>query len=186
MILLIVGIVIFLGIHALPWHQGLRQQLHNKLGEKAYKGIYSLIALIGLVLIIIGKGYAPFQSLWMPPTWGRTAAVPLMLVALILLPAANMPMSNIKRIVRHPMLIGIILWACAHLLANGDLASLILFASFGVYSLLAILSANSRKPKSPIAAVPITKDIMVIVAGTIAFALFLFAHRFLFGVPVIV
>ena len=185
MALLVLGLILFLGIHALPWQQSLRQQVINKFGFNAYRGLFSLVALLGLILIIVGKAKADFEPLWMPPTWGRTAALPLMFVALILLPAANMPLSNIKRIVRHPMLVGILLWSCAHLLANGDLASVLLFGGFGLYSVIDIISANGRQQNTDQPRAPITKDIMVIAAGVIAFTVLLFAHPYLFGVPIL-
>ena len=184
MAILVVGLIVFIGMHALPWHTGLRTQVVNKLGANTYRALFSVVAVTGLILIIVGKARADFHSLWIPPSWGRLVALPLMFIALILLPAANMP-NNIKRVVRHPMLIGIIIWAGAHLLANGDLASLLLFGSFAVYSVIAIISGNHRGKNANLPVVPFGKDILVVVIGTVAFAVLLFAHPYLFGVAVI-
>jgi uncharacterized membrane protein len=184
MAVLILGLVLFFGIHVLPWQAGLRESLIQRAGVKGYRGLFSVLALIGLVLIIIGKAQADYQHLWAPPSWGRTAALPLMFAALLLVPAANFP-NNIKRLVRHPMLIGIALWSCAHLLANGDLASVILFASFGVYSLLAIVSANRRGKNSNLPKTAIKQDVLALVIGVLAFSILLFAHPYLFGVAIL-
>jgi len=185
MSILILGLVLFFGIHILPWQQGLRATLANRLGPRAYPALFSLIALIGLILIIIGKARAEFSALYTPPTWGRSLAIPLMFIALVLVPAANFP-NNIKRLVRHPMLIGIIIWSMAHLLANGDVASFILFASFGVYSVIGIISANQRGKNANLAKVPIIKDVIALTIGIIVFSLLLFLHPYLFDVPVII
>ena len=184
MAILVAGLVVFIGIHALPWHGSLRTQLVDKLGFNQYRALFSLVALVGLILIIVGKVRADFHSLWVPPSWGRLAALPLMFVALILLTAANMP-SNIKRVLRHPMLAGVIVWACAHLLANGDVASLLLFGGFALYSVVAIISGNQRGKNANLPVVPVGKDILAVVFGTIAFCAILFAHPYLFGVAVI-
>lgn len=184
MAILIAGLVLFLGIHTLPWLPSAHQSLQQKFGNKAFRGIFSLIAMVGFILIIVGKAKAEFHSLWVPPAWGRMAAVPLIYLAFILLPAANMP-CNIKRWVRHPMLIGVILWGGAHLLANGDLASALLFGSFVVYSLIDIVSANARGKNKDLPVLPPKKDIVVVAAGTTAFIALLFLHPYLFGVPVI-
>lgn len=183
--LLSLGMVLFIGIHLLPTASGLRSGFVGRLGEDRYRGMFAAIAFAGLILIIVGKAYAPYVHLWVPPVWGRHAAHGLMLPALILLPAANMP-TNIKRFTRHPMLWGVTLWALAHLLANGDLASLILFGGFGVYSLFDMWSANRRGATLSTEMLPMKKDVMVVVAGLVTYALFAFLHPYLFRVPAFV
>ncbi|MCW8195613.1 NnrU family protein [Proteobacteria bacterium 005FR1] len=178
--LLVIGLIIFIGTHAIPTFTGLRSSLATRLGEKRYKGLFSLVALVGLVLIIIGKARAEFVFVYDPPSWGRHLTMLLVLIAFILLPAAHMP-TNIKRFTRHPMLWGVTLWGVGHLLANGDLASVILFGSFALYSPLAMLSANHRGAKLQEQRVPLRKDLMVVVAGFVVYAVFLFAHPYLFG-----
>ncbi len=185
MTLLISGLVVFLGIHLLPSFSGIRAELLEKYGEKRYKGLYSLVAAIGLILIIMGMIYRDFVHLWVPPVWGRHAAIALMLPALILLGAANAP-TNIKRFTRHPMLWGVTLWACAHLLANGDLASLILFGSFGIYSLFDMWSANRRGAEKSTEIYPISKDLKVIGMGVVVYVGLLLAHPYIIGVPVLI
>ena len=182
--ILITGIALFIAIHLVPWHQGLRSSLIEKIGLNPYKGLYSLFALLGLVLIIFGKANAEFQHLWVPPTWGRSLTFPMMLLALMLLVAANLP-TNIKRLTRHPMLWAVFLWSVAHLSANGDVASLILFGSFGLYALLAMLSANKRGAVLQTKKIPLKNDLLVVAIGLFAFGGFLVLHPYLFKVAII-
>ncbi len=184
MSILISGLIIFLGIHLLPTFSSIRTKLIEKYGEKRYQVFYSLIAGIGLIVIIFGMIYRDFVHLWTPPAWGRHMGIVLMLPAVILLGAADIP-SNIKRFTRHPMLWGVTLWACAHLLANGDLASLILFGSFGGFSLFDMWSANRRGAEKSTQAYPITKDSKVVGIGIVVYVVLLFAHPYLIGIPVI-
>ncbi len=184
MAILVTGLVLFIGIHLVPSSPALRGGLVERLGEKRYKGIYAVTALLGLVLIIIGKGAADFEPLYAPPAWGRQAAMILMPASIVLFPAANMP-TNIKRFTRHPMLWGLTLWSVAHLLANGDRASVLLFGTFGAFGLFAMWSANRRGAQKSDTVVPVAKDAMVLVAGLVAWALLLFLHPYLFGVRLV-
>lgn len=184
MTLLVIGLIVFIGIHSLPMFSGLRQALVSRLELKGYKLLFSGVAALGLILIIIGKAKADFVHVYTPPSWGRHPAMLLMLFAFILLPAAHMP-GNIKRFTRHPMLWGVVLWAVAHLLANGDQASLILFGSLAVYSLVDMVSANRRGAKLQSERLPLRKDMMVVVAGLVAYFIFLVLHPYLFG-PVLI
>ena len=178
------GIVVFFAVHLLPTILPLRESAVRKLGESAYKGIYSVVAVVGLVMIIWGTATAEFVPLWEPPAWGRPTALPLVLASLILLAASHMP-GNIKRITRHPMLLGIALWALAHLAANGDLASLLLFGSFLSYTLIDGLSVTTRRGQTPLEPQPIRRDLITVIAGTLVFAVLVFLHPYLFGVPAI-
>ena len=180
---LIAGLVLFLGVHVFSSMRPARGRLVGKLGEGPYKGIYSLLSLAGFGLIVAGMGKAPSIQLWGPPEWGRYAAVWFMPFALILLAAAFIP-SNLKRFTAHPMLWAITLWALVHLLANGDLAGLLLFSGFGIYSLYAMQSQSRRGARPAPTRRPIAGDIGTIVVGLIAYALLLKFHASLFGVAV--
>ncbi len=183
MTLLIIGLVIFIGIHLVPTVVPLRAALIQGLGEKPYRGLFALVSLAGLVLIVIGKARADFVPVYDPPAWGRLVPAILMLPALILLPAANMP-TNIKRFTRHPMLWGVTLWAAGHLLANGDQASLLLFGSLGAYAVFDMISANARGAVKSTTRYPVKKDVMVVVAGLVTYVVLVVAHPWLFGVAV--
>ena len=182
--LLILGVVILVGIHLVPNFTALRQRLVQRLGENPYKGVFSAISLVGLILIIVGKHKAEFVPVWQPPVWGKDVAPLIMPAAFVLLAAAYLP-TNIKRFTRHPMLWGITLWAAAHILANGDLASLVLFGGLGVFSLFAMWSANLRGAARSQTRHPLKKDIIGVAAGILVYGIFLFLHPYLFGVPAV-
>ncbi|NKB76405.1 MAG: NnrU family protein [Gammaproteobacteria bacterium] len=182
--ILILGLVVFIGIHLIPCMTSLKAGFVSKMGANGYKGMFSIVSFIGLGLIIYGMGKAEFIPVYDPPSWGRYFTMIIMIPALILLPAANMP-TNITRFIRHPMLLGTALWAAGHLAANGDQASLILFGSLGVYAIFDIWSANSRGATNSTQVVPIKKDIIVVLAGLVAYTLLSYFHGTLFGMPVV-
>jgi uncharacterized membrane protein len=182
--LLILGIIVFFGVHLLPSFVNVRQTLIQRFGENGYKGLFSIIALTGLVLIVFGMMRAPFQPVYDPPAWGPVAAFWLMPVSMLLLAAANMT-TNIKRFTRHPMLWGVVVWAVVHLLSNGDQASLWLFATFAAYSLLDMVLANRRGAQLTLQTVTVKSDLLVVVAGLVAYVVFISLHPYLFGVSVI-
>lgn len=184
MYILLSGILIFFGIHLVPGMTGFRRKIITSLGEGPYQGLYSIISLTGLILIVYGKSKAGFQPIWEPPVWMKHLAAVLMLPSFIFLVFANMK-SNIKRFTRHPMLWGVALWSGAHLLSNGDLASMLLFGCFGVFSLFAMFSANMRGATKQETKYPFSRDAVAIVAGLVAYGVFIFLHPYFFGVSVI-
>lgn len=189
MIPLIIGLVVFLGIHMVPTNPDLRRSLTGRMGENAYKAMFSIVSLVGLVLIVVG--YHKLQvmtgknpQIWNPPAGMRHAALALMLPSLILLAAAYIP-SNIRRVVGHPMLAAVKIWAFAHLLANGDLGSLVLFGSFLAYAVYDRISVKRRAALGPLGARQggIGGDLAAVVIGTIAYVLLVGGlHETLFGV----
>ena len=146
MALLIVGMFIFFSAHLIPSFVELRQRLAGWKGETFYTICYSLVSAVGLTLIITGKASATHVPVWDLPPWVNHLTMTAMLPAVILLAAAYIP-NNLSRFVRHPFLWGVTLWALSHLLANGDLASLILFGGFGVFAVFDMWSANRRGAK---------------------------------------
>jgi uncharacterized membrane protein len=136
------------------------------------------------LLIISGWKSAAIVFVWEPPVWGHYFALAIMPICFILIIAAYMP-SNIKRFTPHPMLWGIVIWAVVHLTTNGDLASIILFGSFGIFALLDIWIINMRSTEKFEAVFPISKDIITIVFGVSIYFLLLFVHPYLFGVAII-
>ncbi|MFT5112999.1 MAG: putative membrane protein [Parasphingorhabdus sp.] len=182
MSILVTGLIIFFLIHAVPMFPAMKGGVKSRLGENGYKGLFSVISLLSLGLIIWGKSVAPFEPVWQEPLLPRTVSYLLVLMAFILLPAANMP-TNIKRFTRHPMLWGIVCWALAHLNVNGDKASILLFGGFLVYSIVAMISSNARGATYSQQVQPVKKDIVVVVAGITVYAVVFYFHGSLFGYP---
>lgn len=179
---LIFGLLIFFGIHLLPSVPGWREQLLARLGgEKAYKGVYGLIALAGFVLIIIGMGRAPLVELWEPPLWGHYVATALMAPAIFGIVASNMA-TNISRWTAHPMLWGVTCWSAGHLLANGDLASVTLFGAFLAYSLFDMASANRRGARPQGVPLPLAADMKALAITAVLYAGLAYFHGFIAGV----
>jgi uncharacterized membrane protein len=145
--ILILGLVIFLGMHSVRIiADGGRTALRSRIGVGPWMLVYSALSLLGLWMLMRGYNLARLEPvpLWTPPVATRHLAGLLTLVAFILLAATYVPRNAIKARVHHPMVLGVALWALAHLLANGSLADLILFGSFLVWSVLSFLSARRR------------------------------------------
>ena len=188
MSLLILGLVLFLGVHSTrAVADGWRGAMIAKLGEGAWKGAYSVLSLVGFVLIVYGYGVARADPvvLWNPPIWTRHVAALLTIPAFILLAAAYVPRNRIKAAIGHPMIVGTKVWALAHLFANGNLADLFLFGGFLVWAVLAFRAARRRDRTSGIRypSGPASLTIVTIAVGLVAWAAFAFAlHGWLIGV----
>jgi uncharacterized membrane protein len=179
MTVLVLGLVIFLGVHSVriaadDW----RSRTLSRLGEKRWKGLYSLASLVGFVLIVWGYGLARQQPLvlWAPQVWARHLASLLTLVAFVLLVAAYVPRNSIKARLRHPMLLGVKVWALAHLLANHTLADLLLFGSFLVWAVLAFRASRARDRAAGTVYAPgrAGMTVLTVVVGVAAWAVFAF------------
>ena len=175
MSVLLLGLTILIGIHLLPSFRPFHAGLIQRMGEKVYKLTFSIIAFIGLALIIIGKGNTPYILIWQPPAWGRDIPYIFMPFAIILITAAYLP-SNIRRFCRHPMLLGVTLWATAHLIANGDLTSITIFSSIGIFALFDMVSSNIRGAKSSDKRISIYRELTVILIGLAGYFIILTIH----------
>jgi uncharacterized membrane protein len=182
------GLLLFLGTHSVRiFADGWRNKQINQRGEQAWMGIYSIVSLIGFVLIVYGYGVARLepQIIWQPPVWTKHLAALLTLPAFILLVAAYVPGTKIKTIVGHPMILGVKLWALAHLLANGMLADIVLFGSFLLWSVLDY-RASRRRDKATgrvYKSAGISRDIIAIIVGIVAWGVFAAVlHNWLIGV----
>jgi len=180
---LILGIIIFFIIHLVPISP-LKKILINKIGENKYKGLFSLISLVGLLFIIYGFSHAHFYPIWEPLPYSKAIALMLMPISIVLLVATNMQ-TNIKKFTKHPMLIGIIIWSFVHLIANGDLRSILLFASFGLYSLINIIFSKKNSTTNEISNYSSIKDFIAVVIGLIAYMLIILFHNHIAGVAIV-
>lgn len=192
MLPLILGLLLFFAVHLVPTSPSLRDGLIARFGEPAYKIGFSVLSLIGLVLIVVGYHKLQLMPgknpvLWDPPTWTRHIAFLLMLPAMILLVAAFVP-SRIRTAAKHPMLAAIKFWALAHLLVNGDLGSLVLFGSFLAFGVYDRISVKHRAAATLPAGQPpgAINDVLVVAGGLALFLLMLvWGHGVLIGVPVV-
>jgi len=144
---LIFGLVLFLGAHAVRiFADNWRTQTIQKWGEKPFKGVYALVSLVGFYALIVGYGEARLQTvaLWNPPVATRHISLLLMVFASILLVATYVPRNHFKARLKHPMVLSVKVWALAHLLANGNLADVILFGSFLIWAVLNFRAARAR------------------------------------------
>ncbi len=185
MTLLAAGLALFIVLHLIPGIAPLRAGLVAGMGERRYRGAFSALAFAGLAMIAWGYSAAPFEPVYSPPDWGRQAAMWLAPAAFVLFAAANMP-THIRSVVRHPMLLGLLLWALAHLAANGDLRSLLLFGGLAGFSVVAAASAVARGKRPPADRKPrLAMDAAALVSGLVVAALVAYFHAALFGVPVL-
>jgi len=178
--LLILGFVLFLGAHLSPGVLGLRAPLVGRLGEQRFVGLYIALSVSGMVCIIAGKAIAPVVNVWFPPVWAPKVTLVLVAVGFILLAALLLP-TNIRRLTRHPMLWGITFWSAGHLLANGDLASMILFGGFGAFALISIWSLTRRGAQTSPRVYAWWQDGVTFAAALAAYAFMLWLHPMLFG-----
>lgn len=188
MSLLVLGLILFLGVHSTRIvADGWRGRMLARVGERPWKGAYSLLSLLGLVLIAWGYGAARHDplTLWSPSAAARHLAGLLTLAAFVGIAAAYVPRNAIRARLHHPMLLGVKAWALAHLLANGTLADVLLFGGFLVWAALAFRAARQRDRAQRIAYPPGTPGgtAAAIAVGVAVWALFaLWGHAALIGV----
>ena len=188
LLILILGLVVMLGAHVFVTFRAARANLMARLGQNGYRALFSIIAIIGLALIIWGYGeYRAHEmvQVWSPPAFMRHITVGLMLIAVIVFTAYFIP-SHIKMWMKHPMFAGIKLWAFAHLLSNGDLGSIILFGSFLAWGVYARIAAKRRGDLGAVTApAGWTNDVIVVVLGiAIYFLLGYYFHPYAINAPV--
>jgi uncharacterized membrane protein len=190
LLVMILGLVLFLGVHIITTQRALRARMIASMGEGGYKIGYVLVSLVGLALIV--WGFADYRAtgmwpVWYPPTWMKHLTVALMLPAVILVVASYIR-GRIYTTLKHPMLAGVKLWAAAHLIANGDLGSIILFGSFLGWAVFDRISlkhrADSGAPPIPVGGSG--NDLIAVAVGIVAYLALAFAfHPVVIGVPVI-
>ena len=188
MLVLIIGLVIFLGSHSVRIAgEGFRRRTIARLGEGGWKGLYSAVSLVGLILIVWGYGLSRLDPvvLWNPPVWTKHIAVLLMLPAFVLFAAFLVPAGRIKARLGHPMILAVKVWALAHLLANGTLADLVLFGSLLVWA-IADFAASRRRDRATGTvriAGPTRNDALAAGVGVLIWAAFIWrVHEWLIGV----
>lgn len=185
MTLLILGLILFIGVHWITTMTETRAGLITRLGEGGYKGLYSLASIIGFVLIVYGYANAPVVNVWFPPAWTRHVTFLLMLPVFPLLVEANLP-GRIKARIHHPMLLAVKLWALGHLLAKGTLAAMILAGAFLAWAVLDLISVKKRERAGlvTIKTGPARNDAIAMIVGLGLYAfMIVWGHGALIGVP---
>ena len=187
---LILGLVFFFGTHVFSAvrSRAPEKDIKFRLGTWSYMGLYTLVSLAGFVLICIGYGATRGAGLlYTAPEWGRYVNFALMIPALILLVASQVPTGYIKKAAKHPMLLAVKLWAFGHLLSNGELNSVILFGSFlayGIFDRIMVKRRGDLGPGPDVVARPLN-DVIAVVVGLVAYvAIAHYLHPILFGVSV--
>ncbi len=188
LIILVFGLIVFLGAHVFVTCRTQRSALIARIGEWPYKGLIALISLVGIILI--GYGFAKYRAagyivVWEPPSWTRHVTVALLWPAIICV-VASYSRGNIWRRLKHPMLVGVKLWAVAHLISNGDLGSIVLFGSILAWAVYDRITLKRRTdPGAP--PIPVrgrANDIIAVVVGTLLYlALGFWFHPYVIGVP---
>ncbi len=188
--MLILGIVLFIGMHLTRIvTPGLRNSGIAKLGDNGWKILYTVVSIAGIYLM--GRGYGVYRMegspiVYDPPFWMGHLTILLMALSFIFIVAGNLPMTgHIKAKLKHPMLIGIKTWAVSHLLINGDLASIILFGSLLAWAIITLIAVKKRGVKPPVAT-SAKPDMIAVVTGLAIWLVFvMWVHTWLIGVPVI-
>ncbi|GAB5375283.1 MAG: NnrU family protein [Acuticoccus sp.] len=190
MLMMIVGLVLFLGAHSVPIVPGLKDALLARVGPRVYRIAFSIASIVGVVAIV--RGYVLWKYvegapwLYVPPIGLRHLTLALMAISFVLF-AASHGKSHIRKWAKHPMLAGVKLWAFAHLLANGNLASVVLFGAFLAWAVLGRISAKRRERAGllvpPDFTPTVRSDVIAVVAGLILYVLFVWKlHLWLIGV----
>jgi uncharacterized membrane protein len=184
MTVLAIGLALFLGIHLLPILVPLRTRLYAAWGEARYKITFSVVSALGLALIVYGWWIAPHgPQLFAPSPAAMRLAPYAVTLAFILLASSHGP-SHLRAAVKHPMLIGVIVWALVHLLANGDARGTLLFGAFLAYGIVDLVSAIARGAVKTFEPQWRADVIAVVVGIVIALAVMTF-HRVFFGLAVV-
>ncbi|MEZ2130466.1 MULTISPECIES: NnrU family protein [unclassified Sinorhizobium] len=193
MTLLVIGLILFLGIHLIRVvAPGLRQSMIDSVGKSAWRGIYSVASIASLVLLIYGFGQARQVTgvLYSPPVWTAHIAITLMLIAMICLVASLLPAGYIATKTKHPMVLSVKIWAFAHLLANGETSSVLLFAGFLAWGVIMRISLKRRERAGEAVLRPFVSgryDLFAVIIGIVLWGLIIWRlHEWLIGVSPLV
>lgn len=185
---LILGLVLFLGMHSLRiFADGWRSRQRAKLGEKTWKGLFALVSIVGFVLICWGFGLARHHPvlLYVPPLWLRHLNALFMLIAFVLLAAARVPRNHLKARLHHPQVLAVKVWAFGHLLATGMLHDVLLFGAFLLWAIV-LFAASRRRDRREATVYPAGTakgTVLTVVIGIVAWTVFaLWLHLWLIGV----
>ncbi len=182
MTLLVLGLILWTAAHLFKRvAPGAHAAFFGGLGAGPAKGVVAAVILVGLVLVIVGYRAAPYTAVYDPPSWGVHLNNLMMLLAVGLLGASHSK-SRVRGWLRNPMLTSVVVWALAHLLVNGDVASLVLFGWMGVWALASILVIDAKDPLKPLPVLSLAGDVRLGIITLVAFAVIVAIHTWL-GYP---
>jgi len=182
MTVLVLGLVLWTAAHFFKrFAPGARAALARSLGEGPSKGVIAAVIAVGLLLIVVGYREAGYTPAYDPPSWGIHLNNLLMLIAVGLFGASHSK-SRVRGWLRNPMLTGVVVWAVAHLLVNGDVASLVLFGWMGAWALADIMTIDARDPVKPVPVASVAGDVRLVVITLVVFAVIVAIHTWL-GYP---
>ena len=180
--ILILGLVVFVVSHLIPM-TSLKPKMQKLLGTGGYQAVFAIISLISLGLIILGFSSAEFVEVYDPPLWGRHVTMVLVLLAIVAVVSMIRP-CRIQKFVRFPLAVGLFLWAIGHLLANGDLASVVMFGTFALYCMISIVwGLRTTSPQSFVT--ELRADFLVIGGALVIYVLIFAAHPYIIGMPIL-
>jgi uncharacterized membrane protein len=185
MTLLILGLILFAGVHLVPSiAPGAKQAWRSKLGEGGYKGSFSVLLLASFALMIMGWRDAQAAFVYLPSPALKFPALGLLVIAFFMLVISNRP-SRLRQLIRHPQLTGVLLWSLAHIVLNGDSRSLVLFGGMAAWSLIEILAINKREGVWIKTEVPgWSKDAISLAITLLVIAVVVALHPYISGMPV--
>jgi len=182
-----IGLFLWIAVHLFPSvAPGAKWEVEAKFGKNVYQSVFALLIFTGLLLIILGWRSATPAPVYTPVAGLKHPAMLLAMVGIILFVASNFP-SRIKRLVRHPQLTGVLLWSLAHLAANGDSRSLVVFGSLAIWSIFSMLTLN-RRDGAWVRPVPVRGwwlEVVVVVTGLVVSALIVRFHQHLAGIALV-
>jgi len=183
---LLAGVSLWIIAHFIPsLGAGFRKNLIEKLGAGPYRGLFTLTVLMSLGLIIAGWRATPEIYLYYLPAWSRSAGFALMLIAVFLFGVSH-GNSVVKRFIRHPMLMGVVVWSVSHLLTNGTTRALVLFGGLGIWALIQMLLINTREGNRELPQAPgIKKELIGFAISAVVFSVLLFLHPYFTGIPLL-
>ncbi|MES9878706.1 MAG: NnrU family protein [Candidatus Sedimenticola sp. PURPLELP] len=185
MTLIVIGLVFWIGVHLFPsLMPATRSRLIARFGEMPYQGLFALLILFGLACIVFGWRGSEATEIYTPPEAATAPALLLIMLGFILIVAANFPSTRVKRWLRHPQLSGVLLWAVAHLLLNGDNRSVVVFGALAAWTLVSMITINRREGEweKPEKIMPMATEVTVPVTGVIVMLLFAWLHPYLSGI----
>lgn len=186
--LLILGLLIWSMVHLFPSVvPNSRKALIGKLGDMPYQGLFAVCILLGLAMIILGWRSTVPSHVYLPVPALRHVAMLIVVFGFILMAAANFTGTRIKKVIRHPQLTGVLLWAIAHLLANGDSRSVLVFSVIAIWTVVSMITINRRDgdwQKSD-TVIPLYKEALIVILGVVVAAVVVKFHSYLSGIPLI-